>query len=489
MGIVYIFFKIYKSFCKKAFFGTIHEIKFYFKNSTRFMFIDEASIVLKAWKWGDGMVAWRREKCIPNGGPYWWDGGNGGNVYLRATSNMNTLSDFRHARVLRAKNGEKGGIKEMHGANGEDLIVNVPVGTIVTDADTGEIIADLSREWEVFPICQGGRGGFGNAHFPSSTRQAPDFAEMGDVWKERNVKLELKLVADIGIIGLPNAGKSTFIQSVTNVRPKIADYPFTTLIPNLGVMDHKGQSLILEDVPGLIPGASEGKGLGIQFLKHIERTTVLLHLLDMTQDEEMILQNYRDIRHELENFSKSLGEKEEVIVFTKVDVVNPDEIKIKTKNLAKKFKGKKYFVISAAGYQGIDELKDFLIEEVSLKSHMIDNQVLPDNEKEKEIKLYDFKDIGKSDAFKIIRQSETEFVIEGERIEQIVRMTNMQNFEAVARVYDIMAKLHILTKVHAMLQKSINNYFFEGSEDVNLGKIIIAGRVFPIERTIFQKRQ
>ncbi|EKD29932.1 MAG: hypothetical protein ACD_78C00207G0001, partial [uncultured bacterium (gcode 4)] len=145
------------------------------------MFIDETNITLKAWKGGDGMVAWRREKCIPNGGPYGWDGGNGGNVYLHATSNMNTLSDFRHARILRAKNGEKGGIKDMHGANGEDLIVKIPVGTIVTDVDTGEVLADLSREWEVFPICQGGRGGFGNAHFPSSTRQAPDFAEMGDV--------------------------------------------------------------------------------------------------------------------------------------------------------------------------------------------------------------------------------------------------------------------------------------------------------------------
>ena len=193
---------------------------------------------------------------------------------------MNTLSDFRHKNVLKAQNGEDGGTKEMHGAKGEDLVVKVPVGTIVTDAETGELIVDLTQEGETYPLCQGGRGGFGNAHFPSSVRQAPAFAEMGDIGEEKKVKLELKLVADIGIIGLPNAGKSTLIQSVTNVRPKIADYPFTTLVPNLGVMEHKGQNLILEDVPGLIPGASEGKGLGIQFLKHIERTHVLLHLLD-----------------------------------------------------------------------------------------------------------------------------------------------------------------------------------------------------------------
>lgn len=315
------------------------------------MFIDEAKITLKAGKGGDGVVAWRREKCIPKGGPYGGDGGNGGSVYLRATSNMNTLSDFRHTNVLRAKNGESGGTKEMHGAKGEDLVVKVPVGTIVTDAETGELIVDLSREGETYPLCQGGRGGFGNAHFPSSTRQAPAFAEFGDRGEERQVKLELKLVADIGIIGLPNAGKSTFIQSVTNVRPKIADYPFTTLIPNLGVMEHKGQNLILEDVPGLIPGASEGKGLGIQFLKHIERTHVLLHLLDISQGEEAVLQNYRDIRKELEHFSESLGKKEEVIVFSKADIVDPDEIGDISKRLEKRFKGKKCFTISAAGYQ------------------------------------------------------------------------------------------------------------------------------------------
>lgn len=315
------------------------------------MFIDEVKITIKAGKGGNGIVSWRREKCIPNGGPYGGDGGNGGSAYLRATSNMNTLSDFRHTNVLRAGNGEAGGTKEMHGAKGEDLIVKVPVGTIVTDAETGELIVDLSHEGETYPLCQGGRGGFGNAHFPSSVRQAPAFAEMGDIGEEKRVNLELKLVADIGIIGLPNAGKSTFIQSVTNVRPKIADYPFTTLIPNLGVMEHKGQNLILEDVPGLIPGASEGKGLGIQFLKHIERTHVLLHLLDMSQGEEAMLQNYQDIRAELEHFSESLGKKEEVIVFSKADIIDPDEITPISKRLAKHFKGKKCFTISAAGYQ------------------------------------------------------------------------------------------------------------------------------------------
>ena len=210
------------------------------------------------------------------------------------------------------------------------------------------------------------------------------------------MKLELKLVADIGIIGLPNAGKSTLIQSVTNVRPKIADYPFTTLIPNLGVMEHKGQSLILEDVPGLIPGASEGKGLGIQFLKHIERTHVLLHLLDMSQGEEAVVQNYKDIRQELELFSDALKTKEEVIVFSKADVIPPDEIAALSKRLAKHFKGKKHFTISAAGFQGIDELKDFLISEYAGKSLVSENGDGEDTP----MKFYNLKDFQKSDSFR-----------------------------------------------------------------------------------------
>ncbi len=397
---------------------------------------------------------------------------------------MNTLSDFRHKNTLKAQNGEDGGTKEMHGAKGEDLVVKVPVGTIVTDAETGELIVDLTQEGETYPLCQGGRGGFGNAHFPSSVRQAPAFAEMGDIGEEKKVKLELKLVADIGIIGLPNAGKSTLIQSVTNVRPKIADYPFTTLIPNLGVMEHKGQSLILEDVPGLIPGASEGKGLGIQFLKHIERTHVLLHLLDMSQGEEAVVQNYKDIRQELEMFSDLLKNKEEVIVFSKADIVDPDEIVAISKKLAKHFKGKKYFTISAAGFQGIDELKDFLISEYAGKTVAVDNGDGEDTP----MKFYDLKDFQKSDSFKITKTGDREITITGERIEQIVRMTDMKNFEAVARVYDIMEKLHILTKVHAMLRANIEEYFFEGSDDEDFGKIIIAGRVFPLEKTIFQKK-
>lgn len=316
-------------------------------------------------------------------------------------------------------------------------------------------------------------------------RQAPAFAELGDVGDEKTVKLELKLVADIGIVGLPNAGKSTFIQSVTNVRPKIADYPFTTLIPNLGVMEYKGQNLVLEDVPGLIAGASEGKGLGIRFLKHIERTRVLLHLLDITAGADVAYQNYLDIRHELESFSDEITKKEEIIILSKVDIVDQDERAGIEKALIKKFKGKKVFVISAGAYIGLEELKDYLIKQYARK----DDVAVEEDEGYGGMKLYDLKDTVKSDSFKITRTGDKEFTVTGERIEQIARMTDMKNFEGVARVYDILDKLHILSKIHAMLFADLGNYFFEGSEsDDYLGKIIIAGRVFPLEKTIFKKR-
>lgn len=449
------------------------------------MFIDEVAITLKAGRGGDGAVSWRREKYIPKGGPFGGDGGDGGKVFIRATSNVNTLSDFRHSKVLKAKNGEPGATKDMHGANGEDLIIKVPVGTIGTDAGTGEALFDLTSEGETILVCHGGRGGFGNSHFTSSTRQAPAFAELGDIGEERTIKLELKLVADIGIIGLPNAGKSTFIQSVTNVRPKIADYPFTTLIPNLGVMDYKGKSLVLEDVPGLIPGASEGKGLGIQFLKHIERTGVLLHLLDLSAGEE-VFQNYLDIRHELDAFSPLLARKEEIIVLTKADIFDADYISEIKKTFEKKLKGRKIFVISAGAYIGLEELKDFLITSYAFQTEDVS---IVDNDTPAE-KFYDLKEARDVDAYKITRgETENEFIVSGERIEQIVRMTEMQNPEAVSRVYDILDKLNITSKVERMIDANFRQeYFFEGGKDEEFGKIIIAGRSFPLEKTIFKKR-
>lgn len=287
------------------------------------MFIDEVQIKVIAGKGGDGLVSWRREKYIPKGGPWGGDGGRGGDVYLLSDDNINTLSEYRHKKVLVAENGQGGNPNLMHGADGEDLILLVPVGTLVRNATTNDLLFDMSEKFMKVCVAHGGRGGYGNAHFTSSTRQAPAFAELGDTPEERDLFLELKLVADIGIIGIPSAGKSTLISKLSNVKPKIGDYPFTTLTPNLGVLEHKGKSLVIEDVPGLIPGASEGKGLGIEFLKHIERTGVILHLLDLYRLDK-VFSDYTDIRKELGLFSQELQDKEEIIVFSKGDLLDSE---------------------------------------------------------------------------------------------------------------------------------------------------------------------
>lgn len=460
------------------------------------VFIDEIVVTFKAGKGGDGSVSWRREKYVPNGGPYGGNGGRGGDVVLLATENENTLSDFRHTKVVSAQAGQGGATKEMQGASGEDRIVELPVGTIVTDAETGEIICDLVEDGMKHTLCLGGRGGFGNAHFPTSTRQAPKFAEIGDVGEVRKVKMELKLVADVGIIGLPNAGKSTFIQAVTCVRPKIADYPFTTLIPNLGVMEHKGKALVLEDVPGLIPGASEGKGLGIQFLKHIERTEILLHLLDASQ-LEAVWQNYRDIRKELESFSPEIAGKLETIVLSKTDLVSDEDLKELLKQAKTELPGKKIFTMSAAAMVNVEEIKDHLIETAEGRRKTLEavdpEEIAAQVAAAESRRVYDLKSRKISDDHpKVTRISHEAFEVTGGRIQQIVRMTEMSNPEGVARIYDVLEKLGVIRKVLSSIERDdgikIRDSYFEGFDDEDFNPyIVIEGRKFPIEKIIFSK--
>lgn len=452
------------------------------------MFIDEVKLSFKAGKWWDGSVAWRREIFIPKGGPYGWDGGKGGDIILRGNPNVNTLSDFRHKKVIRATDGEKWDIKELHGKDAEDLIIEVPVGTVITDAETGELIYDLSTPWSGFVLCKWGRGGYGNAHFASSTRQAPAFAEMGDIGEEHYVKLEMKLVADIGLIGLPNAGKSTLIQAITNVRPKIANYPFTTLIPNLGVMEHKGSNLVIEDVPGLIPGASEGKGLGIDFLKHIERTRVIIHLLDMSELDN-IVKNYLDIRHELESFSETLAKKEELILLSKADLFDREMIDFVKKELEKTVKNRKIMVISAGAFMGIDELKDYLIDQYASNLPL----QTPDSDMVDATRVYDLKDKKDANDYRLIYKWDAQFEIKWERLEQIVRMTNMNNFEAIMRVYDVLEKLHVTQKVENKLaleygQDLTDSYFEWSTVEIPIPVIWISGRKFELDKTWFLKK-
>lgn len=448
------------------------------------MFIDEVVVKCRAGHGGDGAVSWRREKYIPNGGPYGGDGGRGGNIILRATTNQNTLIDFRHKKVLKAENGLRGATKEMTGRGGEDFIVLLPVGTIVTDTETGKVIVDLTRDGQEFLLCKGGKGGFGNAHFTSSTRQAPNFAELGDEGEEISVQFELKLVADVGLIGMPNAGKSSLISSITNVRPKIANYPFTTIIPNLGVMEYKGRGLLIEDVPGLIEGASEGKGLGIQFLKHIERTALLCHLLDLGDSDETIVANYKIIRNELEKFAPTLIEKPEIIILSKLDLVSPDEQKARITKLKKKFKNSDVFAMSAPMMEGVEAFQNFLIEKIPAgqREIQIQEELIEATEEATEVKVYDLKSHRNARTISIRRQDHETFEVFGERIEEIARMTNMQNKESIARMIDILDREHVLTKVMTMLnldKQALKESYFEGTEDIATDpKIIISGRVF-----------
>ena len=454
------------------------------------MFIDEVQIHVIAGKGWGGLISWRREKYIPKGGPWGGDGWDGWDVYLEADENLNTLSDYRHKKVLRAEDGEGGMPNLCHGRNGEDLILKVPVGTLVRDDESRELLYDLKEHGEKILIVHGWRGWYGNAHFCSSTRQAPAFAELGDIPEEKNIYLELKLVADIGIIGIPSAGKSTLISKLSNVKAKIGDYPFTTLTPNLGVFDHKWKSLVLEDVPGLIPGASEGKWLGIDFLKHIERTGVLLHLLDLYRLDD-VFQDYEDIRKELTLFSEKLKDKQEVIVFSKADLLD-DEMKSHIlEEFSKKYPDKKYFIISAATGEGLPELKDYLVKNVIPLS-----QPFPQGENWEgaERKIFDLRDMWEDPKRVSVEYIwNLQFRATGARLEQIVRMTDFENHEAVMRVYNVLDKMWVINEVQKKLEKVLgeewrdNSFFFEWSDEDNISpRILIADKEVPLEKLKYQ---
>lgn len=449
------------------------------------MFIDEVKIQVIAWKWWDGVVRWRKEKYIPNGGPRGWNWGSWWNVYIQTNSNLNTLSDFRHKKILTATEWQKWAANLMQWATGEDLVLYVPVWTLVKDLHTWDIIVDLYENNTKFLMCQWWRWGFWNAHFTSSTRQAPNFAEIWDIWESREIILELKLVADIWIIWVPSAWKSTLIGNVTNVKPKIWDYPFTTLTPNLWVLEHKNKTLVLEDVPGLIPGASEWKWLWIEFLKHIERTKVILHLLDLYRLDQ-VMTDYENIRYELKAFSSSLEEKREIIVFSKADLLDKEMKDFIVSEFKKRFKKEDIFVISSATWEWVWELKDYLIDNFS--TSIVDNEELKFINKH-ELKFIDFRidEDPRNIWFEYL--GDYRFAATGKRLEQIVRMTDFENLEAVMRVYDVLDKLWVIKKVEAKLKIILedreidNDFFFERSENEWFSpKILIWNREIPLDK-------
>ncbi len=405
-------------------------------------FIDEAGITVEAGNGGDGIVAWRREKYVPKGGPAGGDGGRGGDVFLEATPNLGTLVDFRFKKVLSAESGKAGSTSNKSGKAGEDLVINVPVGTLVYRAEIDaegtvgpeRLFADLSEPNARTLVAKGGRGGLGNQHFATSARQAPRFAEKGDKGERCTLRLELKLLADAGLVGLPNAGKSTLLSVVSAARPKIADYPFTTLEPQLGVVRiDEDASFVLVDVPGLIEGASQGAGLGDRFLRHVERTRVLIHLLDGAKPIDEVLADKATIENELAAWNAALPQKPTLLVVTKLDLPDARET---YETLREELPGVRG--ISSATNEGVRDL-------MYAAWDMIRALPVPD------VATPDPVDINlRPDEPFEIRIEEGVFVVSGERVERLAQMTDFESDEALARFEQILAKMGVEKKLREL---------------------------------------
>ncbi len=385
------------------------------------MFADRAKIIIKSGKGGNGHVSFRREKYVPNGGPDGGDGGKGGDIIFVVDNGLNTLTDYRHRRKFAAEPGEEGGKKNCHGKDGADLILKVPEGTIIKDAQSGKVIADMSGDNTRVTILKGGKGGLGNQHFATSTMQAPKYAQPGQEAIEIEVALELKVIADVGLVGFPNVGKSTFLSRVTNAQPKIANYHFTTLQPNLGVVDmDDGYGFVIADIPGLIEGASEGVGLGHEFLRHIERTKVMIHIVDAAGTEGRDpVSDIRTINKELEAYNPELLKKPWVIAANKIDAIYEDENDI-IKQLRNEFEpdGIKVFPISAVSGQG---LKELLYEVKNLLSTCPKETTVYEQEFDPALNFF------KDEPYTIEIDKDGAYVVEGPKIEKMLGYTNIDS--------------------------------------------------------------
>lgn len=388
------------------------------------MFKDYAKIIIKSGDGGDGAISFRREKYVAAGGPDGGDGGKGGDIYFRVDPDANTLIDFRYNKKYKAQNGENGSGANKYGKSGESLYINVPRGTVIKDAETGKIIADLSQEKQEELVLKGGRGGKGNSHFATATRQVPRFAQAGEEGKEKEIILELKLLADVGLLGFPNVGKSTFLSIVTDAKPKIANYHFTTIEPNLGVVKTaNGDSFVIADIPGIIEGASEGVGLGIQFLRHIERTRLLLHVIDVSGTEGRDpVEDYYKINNELKQYSEKLSKRKQIIVANKIDVMQDETQYKKLEELAQK-ENIEIFKISGVTKQGVPELLSRVAE--VLKT-LPKEDIIEENKK----MVYTLKDEDEKNQF-TVRVEDGIFIVEGKAINRLMGNTNMDDNESV----------------------------------------------------------
>ena len=385
------------------------------------MFTDYVKIYAKAGDGGNGAISFRREKYVAAGGPDGGDGGKGGDVYFEVDPNSNTLIDFRYKKKFKAQNGNNGEGSNKYGKGGEDLTIKVPIGTVIKDATTNEVLADLSQEGQRELVLKGGRGGKGNTHFATSTRQAPRFSQDGENGEEKELILELKLLADVGLIGFPNVGKSTFLGRTTSATPKIADYHFTTLEPNLGVVKTDyGESFVIADIPGIIEGASEGVGLGLQFLRHIERTRLLLHIIDVSGSEGRDpVDDFNKINAELQKYSKKLSRRKQIIVANKIDSMQDESLYNELEKMAKE-NNIEIFKISAVTGEGVSEL----IKHVAELLKTLPKDDLVEYETRKVYKMED------KDGYTIRKEGKM-FVIEGEPVERIMRRVNIADNESL----------------------------------------------------------
>src|SRR5574344_458302 len=390
-------------------------------------FLDKAKIRIISGRGGNGMVAWRREKCVDKGVPAGGDGGKGGDIYIIADKNLSTLMDFKYKSVFKAEGGENGRIKSQNGHCGKDLYIKVPVGTIVKDLKTENIIADLVNDGDKVLTAAGGRGGRGNARFATAQKRAPQFCEPGEAPIERELSLELKLIADVGLLGMPNAGKSTFISRISSAKPKIANYPFTTLVPNLGVVKKTdGDGYVVADIPGLIEGASEGIGLGYEFLRHVERCRFLVHIVDLTSENPM--ENYLKINKELEKHSERLANLYQIIALNKIDAVQDySELLNEFKNITKDV-----FVISAVTGENIEQLKNFI-------SQKVDEIPKPtfDVEIKEDLGAYDNDD----SSFEIYKADKNTYIVSGGKLKRLASVTDVKNIEQVWRLQNIFTNM------------------------------------------------
>ena len=386
------------------------------------MFADRARVYVRSGKGGDGHVSFRREKYVPNGGPDGGDGGNGGSVILQVDDGLNTLTDYRHVRKYHAEDGENGGKRNCRGKNGADIILKVPEGTVIKEAESGKIITDMSGENRRFVLLTGGRGGNGNQHYATSTMQVPKYAQPGQPAKELELLMELKVIADVGLVGFPNVGKSTFLTKVSNARPKIANYHFTTLNPHLGVVDlEDAKGFVIADIPGLIEGASEGVGLGFEFLRHIERTKVIIHIVDAASTEGRDpIQDIYAINKELETYNPEIANRPQVIAANKTDMIFGDEDPVQKLKDEFEPQGIRVYPISAISGKGIRELLYYvreMLDKTDDKPIVFEQEFFPE-----------YMLVGSDDPFTVTYDKEAnEYVVEGPRIEKMLGYTNLES--------------------------------------------------------------